>query len=79
MDRLDHRWSGLFFCLFFPAMIQLQAENKKSLRFLVQSNEFKNVFLTYYSRYCFYRTRNRPERDSRSKTIFGLSIGLSPM
>lgn len=29
MDRLDHRWSGLFFCLFFPAMVQLQTENKK--------------------------------------------------
>lgn len=29
MDRLDHRWLGLFFCPFFPVMIQLQAENKK--------------------------------------------------
>ena len=35
----------------------------------MQSNEFKNVFLTYYNRYCFYRTKNRPGRDNRSKII----------
>lgn len=54
--------------IFLPIFL-LQEKIKKSFRFLVQSNEFKNVFLTYYNRYCFYRTKNRPGRDNRSKII----------
>lgn len=45
MDRLDHRWSGLFFLPVFSCNDSITNKKLKSLRFLVQSNEFKNVFL----------------------------------
>lgn len=41
MDRLDHRWSGLFFCLFFS----IANKNKKVSDFWCNRMNLKMFFL----------------------------------